>query len=569
MAGDGGVFSYGDAHFYGSTGNLRLNKPVVGMAATPDGHGYWFVASDGGVFSYGDAHFYGSMGGHPLNKPVVGMAATPDGHGYWLVASDGGIFSFGDAHFYGSMGGHPLNRPVVGMTAGRRRRRLLAGGLRRRHLLLRRAPTSTARPATWCSTNRWWAWPPPRAAAATGWWRPTVASSVSVTPTSTGPRSADGVRPQPGGRDNIERSSDRPHRVPRTGAAGLAGHPLLAAGRRPAPAAGFGRLAAGPRPSVAILVCWLATRADSTPSTSWPRPWLRRPTASGGWSPRSGGRPLSAWWSAVVLLAGVGRRWTALRDVGALRRRSPGCSVCSPSPFSAPTGGRPPDPASAQLRPDLPGGADGGGRRRGHCRPAVGGSLDAAHHRSRRLLLLAVTTVVSAQRLPVAVLAGVATGWGVTALVHLVFGSPLGLPSADEVTELLADLDLDVDEVAASPAQRWGVARFTGRLADVAGRRLALRPGRVRRPAAVQDGPFPLLPGLGTDPGPHPPPTGRARGLPDAHGRPGRRPGARGGGRRPAGPAHDALLVTRPPDGDCWLSCRTPVPSSSPCDGDR
>ena len=38
--------------------------------------------------------------------PVVGMAATPSGHGYWLVASDGGIFSFGDAPFYGSTGAH-------------------------------------------------------------------------------------------------------------------------------------------------------------------------------------------------------------------------------------------------------------------------------------------------------------------------------------------------------------------------------------------------------------------------------------------------------------------------------
>jgi hypothetical protein len=47
---------------------------VVGMAATPDGKGYWLVAADGGVFSFGDAQFYGSMGGQPLNKPVVGMA---------------------------------------------------------------------------------------------------------------------------------------------------------------------------------------------------------------------------------------------------------------------------------------------------------------------------------------------------------------------------------------------------------------------------------------------------------------------------------------------------------------
>ncbi len=116
VASDGGVFSYGDAGFYGSAGGTRLNKPVVGMATTPDGGGYWLVASDGGVFSYGDAGFYGSAGGTPLNKPVVGMATTPDGGGYWLVASDGGVFSYGDAGFYGSAGGTPLNKPVVGMA---------------------------------------------------------------------------------------------------------------------------------------------------------------------------------------------------------------------------------------------------------------------------------------------------------------------------------------------------------------------------------------------------------------------------------------------------------------------
>ena len=46
------------------------------------------------------------------------MAATPDGKGYWEVASDGGLFAFGDAGFYGSMGGHPLNQPIVGLAVG-------------------------------------------------------------------------------------------------------------------------------------------------------------------------------------------------------------------------------------------------------------------------------------------------------------------------------------------------------------------------------------------------------------------------------------------------------------------
>ena len=116
VAADGGVFTKGDAGFYGSMGGKVLNKPVVGMASTPDGKGYWLVAADGGVFSFGDASFYGSMGATKLNAPVVGMARTLDGAGYWLVAADGGIFSFGDASFYGSMGATKLNAPVVGMT---------------------------------------------------------------------------------------------------------------------------------------------------------------------------------------------------------------------------------------------------------------------------------------------------------------------------------------------------------------------------------------------------------------------------------------------------------------------
>ncbi|HWF15650.1 MAG TPA: PQQ-binding-like beta-propeller repeat protein [Acidimicrobiales bacterium] len=116
VASDGGLFSFGNAQFFGSTGGTPLNEPVVGMAPTASGNGYWLVASDGGIFNYGAAAFFGSEGGKPLNAPIVGMAATPDGGGYWMVASDGGIFSFGDAQFYGSEGGKPLNKPIVGMA---------------------------------------------------------------------------------------------------------------------------------------------------------------------------------------------------------------------------------------------------------------------------------------------------------------------------------------------------------------------------------------------------------------------------------------------------------------------
>jgi hypothetical protein len=115
--GDEDVFAFGDATFHGSTGGLTLARPIVGMAATPTGNGYWLTASDGGIFAFGDARFHGSTGAIRLNRPVVGMAATPTGNGYWLTASDGGIFAFGDARFHGSTGAIRLNQPIVGMAA--------------------------------------------------------------------------------------------------------------------------------------------------------------------------------------------------------------------------------------------------------------------------------------------------------------------------------------------------------------------------------------------------------------------------------------------------------------------
>lgn len=38
-----------------------------------------------------------------VNAPIVGMAATPTGKGYWLVSADGGVFAFGDAVYLGNI----------------------------------------------------------------------------------------------------------------------------------------------------------------------------------------------------------------------------------------------------------------------------------------------------------------------------------------------------------------------------------------------------------------------------------------------------------------------------------
>ena len=91
----------------------RLNQPIVGMAATPDGRGYWLVASDGGIFTFGDARFFGSTGGLHLNRRSWAWPPPPTA-GYWLVASDGGIFT--SATRASSVHrGHRLNQPIVGM----------------------------------------------------------------------------------------------------------------------------------------------------------------------------------------------------------------------------------------------------------------------------------------------------------------------------------------------------------------------------------------------------------------------------------------------------------------------
>ena len=125
---------------------LRVSRALRGQAGQADhrhgGHarraGLLARGSDGGVFTYGDAKFYGSTGAIHLNQPIVGMAATPDGQGYWLVASDGGIFTFGDAKVLRFDRGHPPQPAHRRHGGDAGRAGLLARGLRRRHLHVRR-----------------------------------------------------------------------------------------------------------------------------------------------------------------------------------------------------------------------------------------------------------------------------------------------------------------------------------------------------------------------------------------------------------------------------------------------
>jgi hypothetical protein len=117
VAADGGVFTNGDAGFFGSATARHSSAPVVAIAPTKSGKGYWLAAADGGVFAFGDARFHGSAERYGLTAPIVSIAATKTGKGYWLAAADGGVFSFGDAGFYGSATPLKVAAPVMALAA--------------------------------------------------------------------------------------------------------------------------------------------------------------------------------------------------------------------------------------------------------------------------------------------------------------------------------------------------------------------------------------------------------------------------------------------------------------------
>ena len=115
VAEDGGVFGY-NAPFFGSAASFPHARPAVAMGATADGGGYWIVTDDGAVYSFGSAQYFGGLTNLRLSAPITDLIPTAGGHGYWLIAKDGGVFSFGDAGFFGSTGGMRLNAPVVSMA---------------------------------------------------------------------------------------------------------------------------------------------------------------------------------------------------------------------------------------------------------------------------------------------------------------------------------------------------------------------------------------------------------------------------------------------------------------------
>ena len=93
------------------------------------------------------------------------------------------------------------------------------------------------------------------------------------------------------------------------------------------------------------------------------------------------------------------------------------------------------------------------------------------------IALVALASAVGGHGLPLNVLGSLAIGWGMTAVVRLIFGSPLGLPSTDDVQLLLEELGIRSSDVQAVARQVWGVAKYEAtetRRADSSGQRIGI-----------------------------------------------------------------------------------------------
>jgi glycosyltransferase 2 family protein len=86
--------------------------------------------------------------------------------------------------------------------------------------------------------------------------------------------------------------------------------------------------------------------------------------------------------------------------------------------------------------------------------------------------MASIAAVIDGVALPVNTVSSLVLGWGVAAGLHLAVGSPLGLPSADEISDWIADLNVAVEGIARAPRQIWGVEKLAGK--DAAGRAVEL-----------------------------------------------------------------------------------------------
>lgn len=70
---------------------------IVSSVAAPSGKGGWNLLADGGVFTFGDAQFYGAPIGQPYwqgRKPATIQLSTSPGKVYDVVATSGEVYDY-------------------------------------------------------------------------------------------------------------------------------------------------------------------------------------------------------------------------------------------------------------------------------------------------------------------------------------------------------------------------------------------------------------------------------------------------------------------------------------------
>ena len=117
MEASGRMHPFGDAPDLGSP-DLPGAEYAIAVVPTPSGKGYWLASQTGGVYPMGDAGNFGSAAGTLAGDvEIVDLAATPTGKGYWLLDGGGGVRAFGDAAFYGSAASLPPRYPITGIAS--------------------------------------------------------------------------------------------------------------------------------------------------------------------------------------------------------------------------------------------------------------------------------------------------------------------------------------------------------------------------------------------------------------------------------------------------------------------
>jgi hypothetical protein len=94
VASDGGVFTFGDARYWGSWAGADLPDPVVGIVPSHDDGGYTVATADGVVLATGDAQTYGDLSLSPDATPVSDIIGNGAGTGYWLLDPDAWSYTF-------------------------------------------------------------------------------------------------------------------------------------------------------------------------------------------------------------------------------------------------------------------------------------------------------------------------------------------------------------------------------------------------------------------------------------------------------------------------------------------